>query len=285
MANLLALRAMKLFRLIQAVAVLGPALAFGQVETTAQCNDTFEDCKEDCTMEFGTSLNTREEFGRCMGKCTRTSNECKERYFDVTSNHLDGEALTKKRAKDPAAVEPTSRPARTSGSDDGEPSRPSKRYDPDDQPLREDAPARPARKADPAPRPARVEEDPAPAPSRSSDDEPVRRTATRMSDLGDDKPKPSPEPKRSSGEKVDPMLSSEKPKPDPMLAPSDPPPRSKAKPVDDYVAGDDGPPPSSTPAKKKAKDPEPEPSAPPPEKSKPSTTSKKPALDEWDPNN
>ncbi|MHB8873206.1 MAG: hypothetical protein ACYC8T_05915 [Myxococcaceae bacterium] len=284
---------MRLLRLAFFAVSFGPALALGEgVATPGQCTEDFDDCKENCTMEFGTSLNTRDKFGTCMTRCLRTHDDCKERYFDITSNKLDPDALTRKRAKDPAAVEPAARTRKG----DAEP-KPARRYDPEEE-LRDDGNAKPTRAREPAPRPIPREEA-APA-ARSSDEAPVRRTATRMSELGGEKSKPAPEPE-PAGEKIDPMLSSE---PDPMLAPAEsaksdkeperaepakrarepdpepepaPPPKARAerRAIDDWAPGDS---PAAPPAKKDDSEPPP----PPPKKSKP--PEKKRAIDDWDPN-
>ncbi len=112
--------------LIVSTALL-PLFAFaqssnGQVipEPTA-CNADDESCREGCTLEFGTSIRTRDELATCLVDCKSKHDVCTDRWTDVHRHELNpgsldepasGEAASARPvvAVEPVAVEPAAAP-------------------------------------------------------------------------------------------------------------------------------------------------------------------------------
>jgi hypothetical protein len=88
-----------------ALLVVAPAWADDPIPEASTCNDDFAECKENCTIDYGGSLKTRDKLGKCMKKCDSGSRDCRERFFEVHRNKLDPSAMDEKqRPRDP--IEP-----------------------------------------------------------------------------------------------------------------------------------------------------------------------------------
>ncbi len=313
--------AVKLVYVALATVLTAPTLARGEgMATPSECKDGFEDCKENCTMEFGTSVTTREKLGQCLIRCTRTHDECQERYFDVTSNKLDPDALTQKRPNDPAAApKPRSRddddarlnesPAREEPAADSRARREETRVEsstPREQPGAELRPVREEPTAEPrAPREKPTIDSRAPRGQPAAEARPPREKPAaeapppRKQPAADARPpreNPAAEgpPPRKQPE-ADAREPSEKPTAGPRPPREEPAAESRAgrePPRGDDVQTREGtegrpddwvpgdPTPKAAPPKKKGPD---KPPPAPPTKTEPPPAKKGP-IDEWDPN-
>lgn len=159
---------------LAALTLAGPALGADALPTPTQCGDDFADCREDCAMEFGTSVQdkVRAKFNKCIKKCQRNERDCRERFFETHRNALDEGALERKK-DEPKPV------------------------DHDDDLRRDTAPAD---DADEAPKPKKGSASAAaPKDERPASNEPVLRTdsaapyrATSAEERAAAKPKPEP---------------------------------------------------------------------------------------------
>jgi hypothetical protein len=52
-------------------------------------------CKEECTIDFGSSVRSRNHFYKCMHKCDRSNDTCLERYLKAHKAGLNPGALDK----------------------------------------------------------------------------------------------------------------------------------------------------------------------------------------------
>jgi hypothetical protein len=68
-----------------------PAAALAE----SDCEDTFTECRDDCSLEFGGSIRVelKKKFDKCMKKCTKTANRCTERVMEAKSGGLEEGAL------------------------------------------------------------------------------------------------------------------------------------------------------------------------------------------------
>ena len=59
------------------------------------CDETFSECREDCTLEFGGSVrdSMKAQHIECMKKCTKKLNLCAERRRETKASKLDDDAL------------------------------------------------------------------------------------------------------------------------------------------------------------------------------------------------
>lgn len=71
--------------------VAAPALA------DQDCQDQFNECQDDCSMQHGSSVKdeAKRAFQKCLSKCVKKSNLCREQAMEVKSNDLDERALEK----------------------------------------------------------------------------------------------------------------------------------------------------------------------------------------------
>lgn len=79
------------------------------------CDDDFNECKESCLIEFGGSIrdDVKKKYGKCMKKCTKTSDLCTERSIETRTNNLDEGALDKSPGS--REVDENGMPDRTTG--------------------------------------------------------------------------------------------------------------------------------------------------------------------------
>src|SRR5688572_4681239 len=119
------------------------------------CNDEYAECKDSCSVEFGTSYKVRDKLKKCVGKCQTTHTDCRDRWFELQSAGIDPtEGVAKKKDDGPTRFsdleekppEPAEPPKRTA----------TRVADPEPEPE----PA-PAPKAKPE---AKREQEPAPPP-------------------------------------------------------------------------------------------------------------------------
>jgi hypothetical protein len=59
------------------------------------CKDEMATCKEECTIDFGSSVRSRNHFYKCMQKCDRSNDTCLERYLKAHKAGLNPGALDK----------------------------------------------------------------------------------------------------------------------------------------------------------------------------------------------
>jgi hypothetical protein len=59
------------------------------------CDDQFAECKEGCTLNFGTSFQTREALNRCLTRCTRSHQSCLQRFLEAKRSGIDPAVLDK----------------------------------------------------------------------------------------------------------------------------------------------------------------------------------------------
>jgi hypothetical protein len=59
------------------------------------CKDEMATCKEECTIDFGSSYRSRDHFYACMKKCDSSNDTCLERYLKAHKAGLNPGALDK----------------------------------------------------------------------------------------------------------------------------------------------------------------------------------------------
>lgn len=74
----------------------------------AECAEAVAECKEDCTMAFGTSMadGVRKKLARCLDRCAATDSDCKSRLKELNDGKLDDAAVRSGTASGPADGEP-----------------------------------------------------------------------------------------------------------------------------------------------------------------------------------
>lgn len=70
------------------VLLAGPAAA-QKSGAAIRCKEDHTACKEDCTIEFGSSSRTYKKLGTCLQKCETTFGVCKERHFSLQQNDIE----------------------------------------------------------------------------------------------------------------------------------------------------------------------------------------------------
>ncbi len=206
---------MKRLALFAALVAL-PSLSLA--DSFSHCREDQQECREGCTLEFGTSVKTRSKLGLCLNRCTATQEKCVTRVHELARVEQD-KAAADARAKELAESAPT--PAR--GSDT--------RFETREETAAASKPSEPSPVAsheDPEP-PASlpVPRDPEPAPA--PDEKPFAAAEPKPA-------KPEPTPTRSTPapkpDESDPWADETKtaksaPAPEPKTARSTPVPESK----------------------------------------------------------
>jgi hypothetical protein len=72
-----------------------PAQAADLHSPVQVCKDEMATCKEECTIDFGSSVRSRNHFYKCMQKCDRSNDTCLERYLKAHKAGLNPGALDK----------------------------------------------------------------------------------------------------------------------------------------------------------------------------------------------
>ncbi|ADO74362.1 hypothetical protein [Stigmatella aurantiaca] len=104
---------MRTLPLLLLVLLAGPAAA-QKSGAAIRCQEDHTACKEDCTVEYGSSSRTYNKLGACLRKCETTFGTCKERHFSLQQHNFDPAT----GASSPPSDEPTARTAPRTVSDD-----------------------------------------------------------------------------------------------------------------------------------------------------------------------
>ena len=246
------------------------ALGWAQRPATPDdCDDSFAECKEDCTITYGGTTNdkARAKVNKCLTKCNTVELECRERFFETKRNALDEGSLNNSPGSrqvdengmpDPAASKKRDRnEGRTKVSESPAP----REEDLRDDRQRDAPPAKVEKKKNDAP--AREEE--TPKSSRTQISTADTKPEPTRSEVREDPPPPKDEPKKGSS-RAGAAAKRAEPREDPppkRVEPREDPPPKRVEPRED-------PPPKRAEPRED----------PPPKRDEPK---KKKALDEWDP--
>ncbi len=198
-----------------------------RAEDVGQCDDDFGECQETCTMQYGskTDLSKKKKFTKCMSKCSRTQNDCRERSLETQRNGLDEGSLAKSTSSRQSEEEDLRHsdapPPKKEAEDEDAPK--AKKRSRDEEPaketVREDEVVKstrtrvsdppPPKKEEPKKETAR-EEEPAPKKESRRDDPPPKRD--EPAPKREEPPARAEEPKKSSGLDSDIRSEDEKPK-------------------------------------------------------------------------
>ncbi len=80
-------RSPQVFGLLVASLLTLPAFAQGRAPTA--CNEENASCREDCTMDFGTSQRTQSQLLKCIDACRTTHQRCTERWNELREANID----------------------------------------------------------------------------------------------------------------------------------------------------------------------------------------------------
>ncbi|MBM4378291.1 MAG: hypothetical protein FJ086_03170 [Deltaproteobacteria bacterium] len=197
-----------------------PAWAGALEERLAACQETFSDCREDCTTSYGSSFKLREQLGRCLDTCTRRKDECRGRHLELDQAQIDEDSFERKRpgqelANDPGRREVPAAPA---------PRRKASRMQPE---------------AEPAPE---AESAPAPAPEPAEPQQPEADTEEQA-------------PRREEREERSERSRSSERAPAREETPAPPPPRAPARAAEPTAAAEEEAPPAAAPKPAEETDP------------------------------
>lgn len=181
--------------------LLAPLLAFAQVDDATKCNDDYSDCHDSCALKFGMVARDSErlKLAKCIDKCKRVANECKERYFETKNNALDDGALQKKPERDDdlrednrkSAIIPEDKPARSRSREEEQPKRTATRADE----LNDSKKKKEPEKASDDPRyDMKFEEEKKPEPKKQKEE----TARAEPAPAAEEKPAPPPEKKKTS---------------------------------------------------------------------------------------
>jgi len=53
------------------------------------CADEYATCDESCTMDYGTSVETRKKLGWCMLRCQEQRDKCPQRFIEAQRKRLE----------------------------------------------------------------------------------------------------------------------------------------------------------------------------------------------------
>jgi len=158
------------------------------------CDDDFNECKENCLIEFGGSIRdeVKKKYGKCMKKCTKTADLCTERAIETRTNNLDEGALEKSPGS--REVDENGMPERTTGkakktSDDAPPKR-------DDDVRAADSKRDKPEKAK-AEKPSREERAEKPKKEEPRDEDAPKSTRTKLEKVEAPKDEPKPREERA----------------------------------------------------------------------------------------
>ena len=71
------------------VCVSVPAFAADVSEHLEACKEKYADCKEDCSMSFGTKVKYRVKLGKCLNKCKKTETSCRNSITELEEAGID----------------------------------------------------------------------------------------------------------------------------------------------------------------------------------------------------
>ena len=150
--------------------VSGAAVAQDEI---AKCADEYSDCHDNCALRFGVSTrdDQRLKLIKCIDKCKRTDNGCRNRYFEAKNGNLDPRVLKDSKHDDDLReddkkhdVVPAEKPMKKRETE------PEKRTATRAEDLETAKKTEPAKKDEPV--------------KKQPEAEPEKRTATRAEDLG-----------------------------------------------------------------------------------------------------
>ena len=217
-------------RVLLLTAVFASASALGQARPASptECDDNIAECKEDCAITFGGSTNIakRDRLARCLNKCTKSEQDCRETFFETRRNNLDEGAI----AGSPSSrdVDSDGLPTKTSQK------KPEPKVEKRDDDLREDRPraAQPEEKKKAEPKPAEVRADEVPKSSRSQ----IKVDPKAEEPKVEPKPEPrkdEPAPPREEPKKTEPVREEPRAEEPPPPAPKKPEKREEPKKKDE----------------------------------------------------
>jgi hypothetical protein len=97
-------RALPLSLLVLSLAS-GAALAQSRRPVPQGCKEDFGDCRENCTIEYGSSTRTYKQLTSCLAECDEKMSVCRERHYTARESGLAAGALDTPRESDPAVQE------------------------------------------------------------------------------------------------------------------------------------------------------------------------------------
>lgn len=279
---------MRVLPLLLLTLLAGPAAAQGS-EAPAGCQEDNSDCREDCTVEYGSSTRTYSKLGTCLQRCKQKYDKCRESHYAIQEKEKLGIEPQPGPKPTPAPSEPSHRASTDEGSFDDEApasassSRPASSSSDGRSGVyhsTDDAAETPAAQATGSKSAAEKKTAPTPSPKAEAVEPSVRRDVYRAS-TPEPEPVKAPEPKApakseatAKSEPVKPAEPAKPPEPAKPIAKSEPAVTAKATPSEP-VADDDPPPPPPPPKPQPAKTEAPRPK-PPPEPKK--------DISDWDPN-
>lgn len=202
---------MRALLLLLITLLAGPAFA-AETGAPIACKEDNTDCREECTIEYGSSTRTYRKLGTCLQKCTRTYDKCRERHFALQKRQKEGLEPPSSNPAAPLSEEPRSEQAATpaSRSESGEPSVRSGVYRASE--------SKAATEPEPAPEPKAVA-------TPESQVDPADELAKAMDPVEPAKPEPVAEPATAAA-KPDPAVDEE-----PLSPPTPPKVQPKPKPA------------------------------------------------------
>lgn len=87
-----------------------PARAEDETTPARLCADAFASCREDCTIEFGTSIKLRPKLAQCLGRCEKKNDGCLEEQLDLHRANVSTPEKPKE-ADSPTSASPAPKPS------------------------------------------------------------------------------------------------------------------------------------------------------------------------------
>lgn len=145
-----------------------PAFAADVSEHLEACKEKYADCKEDCSMSFGTKVKYRTKLGKCLNKCKKTETSCRNSITELEEAGIDHESFANKPKNDlPEEKTPAKEEAPAVAKKMEEPEQ---TPEPVKETEKEEAPKpaaeKVAKKVDPPPPPPPKKDEPPPAPKK-----------------------------------------------------------------------------------------------------------------------
>lgn len=88
------------------IALLSFAAWGGDSPQLAKCAEDFDDCKENCSIDYGTSFKLRAQLGKCMKKCGKKNNSCRSRTLELEQANIEIPEPPKKKQEETVEVTP-----------------------------------------------------------------------------------------------------------------------------------------------------------------------------------
>jgi hypothetical protein len=166
----------------------GPAAAQDASDAPTGCTEDRTTCREDCSIEYGSSTRNLKKLGSCIGTCNYKYDKCRERHLALQKQKKSGPRPTP-GSTTPASPEEPGATATVEGSTEGDtaPSSTSEPTESDEAPARRGV-YRASEAAEPAPAKSGPESKPAET-TASAEEEPL---------VDEEPPPPPPKPKPAS---------------------------------------------------------------------------------------